>query len=95
MDEKKPRDYKKATIITVVLTVAALAGNVFFPALRPESAVPTQGTPAESISSYYTPKPTSSQETTASPIIIPFLVPPKLRISTPASTVTSRIEQFR
>lgn len=68
MDEKKPRDYKKATIITVVLTVAALAVTVFSLALRPESAVPTQGTPAESISSYYTPKPTSSQETTASPI---------------------------
>ena len=62
MDVKKPRDYKKATMAAILVTIAALAVTVGAQAMRQERVVPTQGTPHENNSSYYTPNPSASQE---------------------------------
>ena len=67
MDEKKPRDYKKATMAAILVTAAALVVSVGAQAVRQGAAVPVQGTPTENNSRYYTPKATASQESSPSP----------------------------
>ena len=68
MDDKKPKDYKKPTMLAVILTVAALVVTVASLTLTQEDAVPTQGSVAQNGMSYYTPKPDASQETASDPL---------------------------
>ena len=68
MDDKKPKDYKKPTMLAVILTVAALVVTVASLTLTQEDAVPTQGSVAQNGMSYYTPKPDASQGSTPSPV---------------------------
>ena len=67
MDDKKPRDYKMATMILIGVTVAALLVAVVALSLKGREAVPAQGSPAESGMSYYTPKASASQGSAAQP----------------------------
>ena len=66
MERKKPNDYKWPTLAAVAVTAAAL-GAVLFTRSLAAGAVPTQGTPAQNNTSYYTPKPAASQGTGESP----------------------------
>ena len=67
MDDKKPRDYKMATMVLIGVTVAALLVAVVALSLKGREAVPAQGSPAESGMSYYTPKASASQGSAAQP----------------------------
>lgn len=67
MDDKKPRDYKMATMVLIGVTVAALLVAVAALSLKGREAVPAQGSPAESVMSYYTPKASASQGSAAQP----------------------------
>ena len=67
LDDKKPKDYKKPTLLAVFLTAAALAVTAASQTLAGKDAVPTQGSVAQNGMSYYTPKPDASQEMGPSP----------------------------
>ncbi len=67
MNDKKPRDYKKPTILATIVTAAALLVTLLSFSLRGEASVPVQGTPAENDTAYYTPKPDASQEIRPTP----------------------------
>ena len=67
LDDKKPKDYKKPTMLAVILTVAALAVTVASLTLTQKDAVPTQGSVAQNGMSYYTPKASASQGSAAQP----------------------------
>ena len=67
LDDKKPRDYKMATMVLIGVTVAALLVAVVALSLKGREAVPAQGSPAESVMSYYTPKASASQGSAAQP----------------------------
>ncbi|MGI6255555.1 MAG: hypothetical protein ACOYJZ_07955 [Acutalibacter sp.] len=62
MDDKKPKDYKKPTLLLVALTAAALLVTLFSLSLGGRNAVATAGSPAQKDMSYYTPKASASQE---------------------------------
>ena len=61
MDDKKPKDYKKPTLLLVALTAAALLVTLFTLSLGERNAVETAGSPAQKDMSYYTPKASASQ----------------------------------
>ena len=67
LDDKKPKDYKKPTLLAVFLTAAALAVTAASQTLAGKDAVPTQGSVVQNGMSYYTPKPDASQEMGPSP----------------------------
>ncbi len=66
MDDKKPRDYKKLTVLVVCVTAAALLTAVLALSIKREAAVPVQASPAQDGLCYYTPNPASSQESHSS-----------------------------
>lgn len=67
LDDKKPKDYKKPTMLAAIITVAALVVTLVSLSLRQEETVPVQGSPAQNGMSYYTPKPAASQESSQPP----------------------------
>lgn len=56
-----------ATMVLIGVTVAALLVAVVALSLKGREAVPAQGSPAESVMSYYTPKGSASQGSAAQP----------------------------
>ena len=68
MDDQKPKDYKKPTILAVIITAAALLVSLLSLSLKGIAAVPVQGIPAQNDTTYYTPKPDASQGSTPSPV---------------------------
>lgn len=67
MNYKYPVDYKKRTLLTLVITATALlvCAAAFFLKQKPSLAV--QGSLEESYTSYYSPKPAASQEIRETP----------------------------
>lgn len=65
MDDKGSKRYKKYTLLLVIVTVVALIVCVAALSTK-HNAVAAQGNPENSDTSYYTPKPTLSQETASS-----------------------------
>lgn len=49
MDDKKPRDYKMATMVLIGVTVAALLVAVVALSLKGREAVPAQGAPPKAV----------------------------------------------
>ena len=68
LDDQKPKDYKKPTILAVIITAAALLVSLLSLSLKGIAAVPAQGIPAQNDTTYYTPKPDASQETASDPL---------------------------
>ena len=66
MDDKKPKDYKKPTLLLIAVTVAALLTTMISLSFGGRDAVPATGSPAQKDMSYYTPKESASQESPAS-----------------------------
>lgn len=62
MDDKKPRDYKKPTLLLIALTAVALLAAALSLSLRQRQALPAQASPADDGLHYYTPKAAASQE---------------------------------
>lgn len=67
MDDKKPKDYKRPTVLVTIITVAALLVTLLSFSLRGGTSVPVQGTPTQNDTTYYTPKPDASQGTQLTP----------------------------
>lgn len=65
MDDKKQKDYKRPTLLAVLVTAAALLVTLLSLSLKGGAAVPVQGKPTGHDTVYYTPKPAASQESAA------------------------------
>lgn len=61
MDDKSARKYKKYTMFALIVTAAALVICAAALSLK-RDAVAVQGNPEKNYTSYYTPKPSPSQE---------------------------------
>ena len=66
MDDKKQKDYKKPTLLLLLVAAGALVTACAAFSLRQEAAVPAQAGTTQNDMSYYTPKPAASQESPAS-----------------------------
>lgn len=62
MDDKKPKDYKKPTMLLLAVTAAALLTSLLSLSFGGKNVVPAAGSPAQKDMSYYTPKAGASQE---------------------------------
>lgn len=65
MDDKKQKDYKKPTLLLLLVAAGALVTACAAFSLRQEAAVPAQAGTIQNDMSYYTPKPAASQESPA------------------------------
>lgn len=65
MDDKKQKDYKKPTLLLLLVAAGALVTACAAFSLRQEAAVPAQAGTTQNDMSYYTPKPAASQESPA------------------------------
>ena len=65
MDDKKQKDYKKPTLLLLLVAAGALVTVCAAFSLRQEAAVPAQAGTTQNDMSYYTPKPAASQESPA------------------------------
>lgn len=62
MENNAPKNYKKYTLALLIVTVAALVVCAASFALKRDAATAVQGNPEQTYTSYYSPKPSASQE---------------------------------
>lgn len=62
MENNAPKNYKKYTLALLIVTVAALVVCAASFALKRDAAMAVQGNPEQAYTSYYSPKPSASQE---------------------------------
>lgn len=66
MNNRRFSHFKKTMLVLSIITMISLVTCVAAISLKNNSTVVTQGNPDKDVSSYYTPKPSSSQESRAS-----------------------------
>lgn len=62
MENNASKNYKKYTLALLIVTVAALVVCAASFALKRDASMAVQGNPEQAYTSYYSPKPTASQE---------------------------------
>lgn len=62
MENNAPKNYKKYTLALLIVTVAALVVCAASFALKRDASMAVQGNPEQTYTSYYSPKPSASQE---------------------------------